>query len=398
MPWKIQSAIGERWRLIKVLLRNEKPVRHWCRFFGVSRKTAYKWKARFTQGGRRALHDRGRRPRRMPRRLAGRWLERLKRLRKAQPHWGPKKIRARFQAQGLRPPSARTLGRWLQRWGLTRPLRRRPRKACVCKAPALTRARRPHQVWTVDFKGWFGAGNGERCEPLTVRDLFSRYGLVARVLASQHGQPVKAVFTRLFAEQGLPEVIRIDNGSPFASKGPAGLSRLSVWWVRLGIGVEFTRPGCPQDNGAHEQFHGVLKRETTRPAAWTRQGQQHRTTLWLRRYNRQRPHEALGQKVPAALYRKSRRRFPPRLPELKYGARFVVRRVRSNGEIRWAGRKRFIGEAFVGQQIGLRPLCGEVRAVYFAQWLIGHLHERDPGAMRPAVYQHPRHGSKKSKV
>jgi len=240
----------------------------------------------------------------------------------------------------------------------------------------------------VDFKGWFHTGNGERCEPLTVRDLFSRYGLLVRMLRTQQGPPVRAVFTRLFRQHGLPEGIRIDNGSPFASRGPAGLSQLSVWWVRLGIRVELTRPGCPQDNGAHEQFHRVLKRETIQPAAWTRQGQQQRTTVWLKHYNRERPHEALDQMAPAKWYRKSQRKFPERLPELKYGPGYVVRRVRSNGEIRWDGRKRFIGEAFIGQLIGLRLLKRGVYTVRFAYLLIGHLHEQDPGAMRPAVYQH----------
>jgi len=395
MPWKIQSVVGERLRLIKALLQNQKSMCQVCRFFGISRKTAYKWKARFTQGGRGALQDRSRRPRRMPARVADPWIQRIGRMRKKHPDWGPKKIRAQCQRQKLRPPSTRTIGRWLKRLGFTRSLPRRPRKACVRQHPVLTMARQPNHVWTVDFKGWFRTGSGERCEPLTVRDLYSRYGLLARMLVSQHGEPVKAVFTALFQQRGLPEVIRMDNGSPFASRGPAGLSRLSAWWVRLGIRVEFTRPGCPQDNGAHEQFHGVMKRETTRPAAWTRRGQQHRTTLWLRRYNRVRPHEALGQVTPSKVYRKSQRGFPESLPELKYGSRCVVRRVRSNGEIRWCGRRRFIGEAFIGQRIGLRRIGPGIHAVYFTQLLIGHLHDRDIGAMRPAVYEHRRRSFKK---
>jgi hypothetical protein len=250
----------------------------------------------------------------------------------------------------------------------------------------------------VDFKGWYRAGNGERCEPLTVRDLFSRYGLLVRVLPTQHGPPVKAAFTTLFRRFGLPEVIRVDNGSPFASTGPAGLSQLSVWWIRLGIKVEFTRPGCPQDNGSHEQFHRVLKRDTTRPAAWTRRGQQHRNTCSLRRYNQLRPHEALGQTPPVRWYRKSRRKLPRRLAEISYGRSYQVRRVRRNGEIRWAGRKRFIGEAFVHQTVGLRRLKPGVYAVKFAHLLIGHLHEQDAGAMRPAIYQHRRTARKKPKV
>jgi putative transposase len=398
MPWKIQSVVGERWRLVQALLQNQQSVKHWCRVFGVSRKTAYKWKARFLAEGRRALKDRSRRPQRSPGQLRKDWIGTIRRLRQKHPSWGPKKIRAQLQPQGRSKPSVRTIGRWLQRLQLTCPRRRRPRKACLRLHPPLTQARRPNQVWTVDFKGWFRAGKGERCEPLTVRDLFSRYGLLARVLATQQGPPVRTVFTALFQRYGLPTVIRVDNGSSFASQGPAGLSQLSAWWVRLGIRVEFTRPACPQDNGAHEQFHRVMKRETTQPPAGTRRGQQHRCTCWLRYYNQQRPHEALGQTAPAKWYHKSRRRFPPRLPEIHYGPGRHVRRVRSNGEIRWAGRKRFIGEAFVHQSVGLRPLKRGVFAVNFAHLLIGHLHEQDAGAMRPARYQHRRRPEKKAKV
>ena len=398
MPWKNISIIGERWRLIQTLLRGEKSLCYWCGVFGISRKTAWKWRRRFCEAGRRGLCDQSRRPKRMPRRLSGVWIRRIQRLHQQHPHWGPKKAHAWFLRQGWKPPAIRTLARWRQRLGQSRRMTRRPRKACVRTHPVLTSAGHPNQVWTVDFKGWFRAGNGQRCEPLTVRDLFSRYGLVARILTTQHGQPVRAVFTGLFRRHGLPEVIRIDNGSPFASKGPARLSRLSAWWVRLGIRVEFTRPGCPQDNGAHEQFHRVMKRETARPTAWTRQGQQHRTTGWLRHYNRVRPHEALGQATPAKRYRKSQRKFPERLPELKYGAEYVARRVRSNGEIRWAGSKRFVGEAFVGQRVGLRFLRRGVQAVYFGKLLVGHLHERDLGAMRPAVYRHRHRRPKKLKM
>jgi putative transposase len=398
MPWKIHSAVGERWRLVDALLRNEQSVKHWCHIFGVSRKTAYKWKARFIAGGRRALTDHSRRPHRSPDRMRPGRIATLRRLRQKHPSWGPKKIRAHLQRQGTPWPSVRTLGRWLQRLKLTQPVRRRPRKACVRLHPRLTRARRPNQVWSVDFKGWFRAGNGERCEPLTVRDQYSRYGLLVRVLPTQHGLPVKAAFTSLFQRHGLPEVIRVDNGSPFASPGPAGLSQLSVWWIQLGIKVEFTRPGCPQDNGAHEQFHRVLKADTTRPAAWTRRGQQHRDTGWLRGYNHVRPHEALGQTTPARWYRKSRRKHPRRLGEIPYGRGYQVRRVRHNGEIRWAGRKRFIGEAFVRQSVGLRQLRPGVYAVKFAHLLIGHLHEKDAGAMRPARYQHRHTVRKKPKV
>lgn len=388
MPWNNRSVVGERRRLVSLLLRKEKSVRYWCRVFGVSRRTAYKWKRRFLQGGQRALRDGSRQPERMPRRLKGHQIKRIKYWRQKHPDWGPKKLHAQMQRGGCRTPGVRTIARWLKRLNLVGVSRRRPPRACVRAHWALTAARRPNHVWTVDFKGWFRTGNGQRCEPLTVRDLFSRYGLAVRLLPTQHWRPVQTVFTRLFATYGMPEIIRVDNGVPFASKGPAGLSRLSVWWTRLGIRVEFTRPAHPQDNGAHEQFHRVMKRETMHPAAWSRQGQQHRATTWLKHYNRYRPHEALGQRRPRELYRKSRHRFPRALSPVPYGARDQVRRVRSNGEIRWVGRKRFVGEAFVGQMVALRRLRRGVWSVYFSKLLIGHLHQQDAGAMRPAIYKH----------
>jgi putative transposase len=398
MPWKINSTVGERWRLVKALLRNEKSVSRWCRHFGVSRKTAYKWRERFTESGRCGLRDRKRRPHRMPRRLRAVEIARIRRARKKHAYWGPKKIRVWFRRQGWRAPALRTVGRWLGRLKLTRKPRRRSRKGGVRLHPALTLGQRPNQVWTVDFKGWFCTRNGQRCEPLTVRDLFSRYGLAARLLPDQRWTRACAVFTRLFRERGLPEIIRVDNGGPFASTGPAGLSRLSVWWRRLGIAVEFTRPGHPEDNGAHEQFHRVLKRETLRPVARTRQGQQHRITVWLRRYNEERPHEALGQQTPRRWYRVSRRKYPRRLAELTYAAGWAVRRVRSNGEIKWRGRQRFIGEAFVGQRIGLESKRRDVQSVYFGKTLIGRLHAGDAGGMRPMKYWHRRRTVKNRKV
>lgn len=356
--------------------------------FGISRKTACKWRHRFLQNGRRGLRDQSRRPQRMPRRLNRRWIQRIRCARRKHPDWGPRKLRAHFVRLGWDAPAARTIARWLKRLRLTTAPRRRPRRACVRQLPGLTKARRPNQVWTVDFKGWFRTGNGQRCEALTVRDLFSRYGLLVRLLPTQRWKPVQKAFVGLFGERGLPEVIRVDNGGPFASTGPAGLSRLSAWWVRLGIRVEFTRPGHPQDNGSHEQFHRVMKRRTINPPVQTPRGQQHRITLWLREYNRHRPHEGLGQRRPVEFYRKSRRRFPKQMPPLEYRAKDQVRRVRSNGEIRWRGRKRFIGEAFVGQEVALRRHRRGVWKAYFADILIGHLHEQDNGAMRPALYSH----------
>jgi hypothetical protein len=248
----------------------------------------------------------------------------------------------------------------------------------------LTVSQRSNQVWTVDFKGWFRTQDGRRVEPLTVRDLFSRYLLTIRLLKDQSWEPVRREFLRLFGRYGYPEVIRVDNGGPFGSTGPAGLSRLSAWWTALAIRVEFIAPGHPEQNGGHEQMHRVFKAETTRPASAHRRAQQRRTARWVSTYNEVRPHQALEQRTPAEIYRRqlSRRRQVV----LRYPGHWTVRRVRSNGQIKWRGRKRFVGEAFVGYPVGFKPPSGGKSLAYFANVLIGEMWDTDQGAMRPANY------------
>jgi hypothetical protein len=272
----------------------------------------------------------------------------------------------------------------MKRWKLTARRAPRRRRGPLLERRALTVAKRNNQVWTVDFKGWFRTQDGQRVEPLTVRDLFSRYLLSVRLLKDQRWEPVRRVFLELFGQFGCPEVIRVDNGGPFGSTGPAGLSRLSAWWTALGIRVEFIAPGHPEQNGGHEQMHRVLKAETTQPTSKHLSAQQRRTRRWVRIYNEVRPHDALGLRTPAEIYRPGTGERP-RL-KLKYPANWVLRRVRSNGEIRWQGRKRFVGEAFVGYRVGLTGHSRDEHRVYFGGVLIGELRRLDPGGIRPARY------------
>lgn len=389
MPWKTSALIKVRQRLVEAALARRHSLRELCRSAGICRTTAYKWIHRFRRQGTGGLRDRSRRPVRSPRQLPQRWLRALKRWRQHRPHWGAKKIhrQLRREHRRARVPCARTLQRWLRRLGLVRPRPRRARRGPSIAHPGLTVATRPNQVWTVDFKGWFRTRDGVRQEPLTVRDLSSRYGLCLRLLPSQDDRPVRCTMTRLFRHWGLPAAIRVDNGSPFGGQGALGLSRLSVWWLRLGVRVEFTRRARPGDNAGHEQFHGCYQREVVADGANDRAQMQRRSTRWLAQYNQERPHEALEQRTPAEIHRKSRRAYSEVLPQLKYRRGWEVRRVRNRGHIKWRGRLRFIGRAFVGQTVGLKMLEVKLHAVYLGPLLIGHLHEHDPGGLRPARWK-----------
>jgi hypothetical protein len=246
-------------------------------------------------------------------------------------------------------------------------------------------AKQPNHVWAVDFKGWFRTDDGRRCDPLTVSDLFSRYVLGCHVVTGPTHEQVRSQFELWFKQYGQPEIIRVDNGPPFGSRGAGGLSALSVWWLGLGIGVEYIRPGQPQENGQHERMHRTLKAETTKPAAYSGKAQQKRFDAWVKDFNRERPHEALGQVVPQSLYRRSKRLYRPVQPAWVYERHWAQRRVRSNGQIRWQGRLRFIGEAFCGEKVGLVEVAKGRHHVYLRDWLLGDLDADQPGGIAPTV-------------
>ena len=356
-----------------------------CRRFHFSRQTGYKYWRRFQAAGEVGLISPSRAPHHHGRARRAHWHQRLRELRQKHPRWGCKKLHVLLSARGR--PAVATLGRWLQHWGLTARRRPRPRRGPLVPALPLTLPRSSNEVWTVDFKGSFCTGDGTRLHPLTVRDLYSRYVLCVRAWRHERHDQVRAMFTRLFGRYGRPRIIRCDHGVPWASTGPLGLSRLSVWWWSLGIRVEFTAKGCPAQNGAHEQHHRILKADTARPAARTMSAQQQRFDRWRRDYNHRRPHEALGQKVPARCYRPGRgtRVRSPR--GTGHGRASAQRRVHPNGEIMWEGRRRFVGDALAGQVVGLYRLAEGVWSVRFLHLEMGHLRRNDPGAMRPARAQ-----------
>jgi transposase InsO family protein len=325
------------------------------------------------------------------------WLDRIRRCKGQHSSWGAPKIywllNKRFGPKGL--PSEPAISRWLELWGLTRRRRVGIRKGVSIPRPALTAAKLPNDVWTVDFKGWFRTGDGTKVEPLTVRDLASRYVLDFCLMPRQNVSAARLAFERIFQENGIPRVIRGDNGSPFGSTGPLGLTRLSAWWVKLGIRVEFIEPGHPEQNGAHEQMHRVYKAETLQPASASVRGQKRRTRRWCWEYNYQRPHEALEMGVPGDYYRKSRHRMPDRMKPWKYPAGWETRLVKGNGMISLDGRSRFVGEAFEKERVGLKRLHPGKWQVYFGPLLAGELHDVDSGGIRAVVYRKKKKGKKK---
>ncbi|HWT78634.1 MAG TPA: integrase core domain-containing protein, partial [Candidatus Methylomirabilis sp.] len=389
MPWKTSCYRVQRWRFLREFLRKRNTLAELCRRWSISRKTAYKWICRFQERGRFGLADRQRVAQRVHNRPANLWLARIRRWRARHPSWGAPKLRWALERRFGRPalPSAAAIGRWLKEWGLVRRRRRPAHKGPVLERPRLTPAQRPNEVWTVDFKGWFRTGDGSRVEPLTIRDLASRYILGIILLRQQSVEATRRAFEEVFGQYGLPLIIRVDNGTPFGAVGALGLTRLSAWWVKLGIKVEFIDPGCPEQNGAHEQLHRVYQEEVAQPAAWSWRGQKIRTQRWQRHYNYERPHQALGMRVPAALYRKSPRKMPGRLGPWQYDPGWESRLVKGKGMISLDGRGRFIGEAFERERVGLKLSRPGVWEVYFGPLLIGELWDSELGGIRAAWYR-----------
>ena len=386
MAWKEVSAMEAIMNFVLSVKAGELSFASLCRRHAISRQTGYKWWRRFCVEGMAGIYERSCRAHFCPHQSSRQWAVRAVSLRVGHPYWGPKKLRVklaeRYGLEGL--PAVSTLGRILVSQGLVRSRRRRRQGPLQIRSD-LTVAQRANQVWGVDFKGWFRTGNGQRCDPLTVSDRFSRYVLGCQVVGRPTQQEVRKQFERWFKRYGQPEVIRVDNGPPFGSMGAGGLSVLSVWWLGLGIRVEYITPGRPQENGGHERMHRTLKAETTKPPAYSPAAQQKRFDAWVQEFNRERPHEALGQAVPQSLYRRSNQVYRQVPAPWVYAAHGAVRRVRSNGQIRWQGRLRFIGEAFRAQQVGLVEVATGRQQVYLRDWLLGDLHEDQPGGIAPTV-------------
>ena len=323
-----------------------------CRRHDISRETFYCWKRRRDDGDENWFEERSHAPLNCPHAMSKKIEKTVLLLRKRFRHFGPKKLHARLLIEHpeLIIPSASSIGALLKREGLIEPKSRRsaPKDQGIITGVAVE----PCEEWAMDFKGWFRTLDGARCDPLTVSDTASRYALAIQIIPPRLTE-TEAVLKRLFQEYGLPDAIRSDNGSPFGASAAGGLSRLSIWLLRQHIEPRHIPPGCPQHNGRHERMHRTLKAETSNPPAANARIQQGRFTAFQRRYNFDRPHEALAQTTPASHWKASKRTYQLKPDEPWYDAHHQVRRVRSDGTIKWKGALVFIGEALYGQPIGL---------------------------------------------
>lgn len=375
MPWKEHTAVDERKAFMTAWQRQEQSFSALCRYFGISRPTGYKWLERFEAEGDPGLEDESRAPLHQPHAMPAALRSRILELRSSHPTWGPKKLKARLETDhpDLAWPARSTIGDLLRREGLAQP--RPARRRTLLHEDPLAHAAAPNDVWCADFKGWFLTGNGQRCDPLTITDAYSRYLLRCRAVPKTDGPHVRQIFEAAFREFGLPAAIRTDNGAPFATTGLAGLSRLSVWWIRLGIRPERIQPGCPQQNGRHERFHETLKAETASPPKSTLSRQQARFADFQAEYNHLRPHEALGLRTPDRFYRCSARKFPPVLPELAYPFGCCLRRVSAAGHINWSCHQIYISVLLENEDVALRPLDDGLHEVFFGPLLLGWFDE-----------------------
>ncbi len=373
VPWKNVSPEMEQIQFIRSWEQGRESFVELCRDFDISRKTGYKRVRRFRSLGWDGLGDQSRAPHSHPNRTERTVAERIITARLEHPTWGPKKLAAwlRSREPDVPWPAPSTVGDLLDRAGLVQ--KRKGRRRSAPWSQPLATAEHPNDLWCIDFKGWFRTGNRVRVDPLTVVDAASRYLLVCQGLQRPRGLEVRRVMELAFMEYGLPQGIRSDNGPPFASVSLGGLTPLAVWWIKLGILPERIQPGHPEQNGRLERLHRTLKAETASPPQATPGKQQLAFSGFRATYNEDRPHEALGQEPPAKRYRPSARIYPTRVESPEYEAGTTVRRVKTNGEIKWNGDRVYLSESLRGEPVGLSPVDERYWSICYGPLHIGLL-------------------------
>jgi len=374
MPWKESSVMDEKVRFVFEYERDEQPMTGLCAQFGISRETGYVWLRRYRQYGLDGLREVNRAPRRHPNQTAAEIEGAVLALRQAHMGWGPRKLKRileRDQA-GQAWPATSTVGEIVKRAGLV--VARKKRRKTEPYTEPLAHAVESNRVWCADFKGWFKAGDGTRIDPLTISDACSRYLLRCQAVEKTNTERVRAIFEAAFREYGLPQAIRTDNGPPFASSALGGLSRLAVWWIKLGILPERIEAGHPEQNGRHERMHRTLKQDVLLGEGW--RAQQRELDRFRHDYNQVRPHEALGMATPASIYTASPRPHPEQLPDVEYPDAMRTYAVRSHGHFRWKKHDVFLSEVLWGERIGLLPIDDENFSLYFAHLPLATFNQR----------------------
>jgi len=372
MPWKESSIVDQRLRFVARLLEGES-MTDVCRDFGVSRKTGYKIFQRYKESGLEALNDRCRRPIRYANQLPSQIESLILTCKQEKPHWGARKIRellVRRLDQDIRVPAISTIHAVMHRHGLIKGLKRKGYKAIGTE---LSAGLAPNSLWCTDFKGEFRLGDSRYCYPLTVTDHASRFLLLCEALESVKEETAITAFEQLFLERGLPDAIRSDNGVPFASRSSLfGLSKLSVWWLRLGIAIERIKPGKPQQNGRHERMHLTLKQQTTRPPGANSLQQQARFDEFIQEFNYERPHEGLDMKTPSEVYTPAKKPYKG-LPELSYPLHDREILVTSCGRICMHRKRVNLSSVLAGQRVGIKEIDDGIWIVSFMQYDLGYI-------------------------
>lgn len=375
MPWKVSGTLDERMRFILAHESGLYTMTQLCRVHGISRQNGYKWLHRYAAEGVEGLRDRSRSPKYSPQRMHAEIEALLLDTRRRRERWGPRKILAHLALQHPELadvlPAASTVGDLFSRHDLVEPRRRRV-KASPSSAKPL-HAEAPNEVWTADFKGEFRLGSGVYCYPFTLADGFSRYLLACEGETSTALQGVQRALTEAFRSFGVPRAIRTDNGTPFVGHGLTGLSTLGVWWIKLGIHHQRIQPGRPDQNGRHERMHRTMKAETTRPPEEDFPRQQARFDDFRADFNSVRPHEALDQRPPAALYSSSPRSFPERLPEPVYPGYYELRKVSDNGHFKFRGQTYFLANPLKGEWIGMVEMEDDIWSVRYYDYELARL-------------------------
>ena len=383
MSWKITCVMDEKLKFISDHLGERFSTAELCRRYGISRKTAYKWLSRYQAEGVDGLKDRPRANYEPHRTTPNEITTVLLKVKEEFPFWGPKKVHGYLIKN--RPdviwPVISTIGEIFKRHGLVVP--RKYRRRVSPHTEPFKECDVANKVWSADFKGQFKIGSKGYCYPLTITDNYSRFLILCKGLARPNGNNVKKWFEKVFIEYGLPESIRTDNGSPFASTSIAGLSKLSVWWIKLGITPERIDAGEPQQNGRHERMHRTLKHQTAKPPAKSFSAQQRAFNNFMKEYNNLRPHEALNGQCPCDLFVTSKREYPHVIHEYEYPDSYSVRRVKRSGEFRFAGEILPLGTPLAGEYIALEPIDNELYQIHFNHVKLGVFDERTGRIIRP---------------